>query len=318
MQTLFGYWGRNKIDFQLLRSYFSVPFFHQKFLVMKDVSSLKKKLAGYSAMAAAVMAANHNADAQVIYHDIVPDSILQYNTSADYFDLNNDGVSDFVFVAYSYQSGTCVRTTFQKVKGLNGANIRSNWTFASGAYLLFSCGLALEELISENQNDWWFEARMFDDFCFYGYYTDSCTCIEENGMHNENYLGIRFTDSVGVHYGWIRVQSVSSHLTIYDYAYDSIPGQSIWAGQIYPTLIDGVITSNLFNTFIENHHLILHFPQSPLPSGIILFNDVGVKLNEQAITQSQLIIDVSNLAAGVYFVAVDDGEKRQVKKVVIE
>lgn len=51
---------------------------------------------------------------------------------------------------------------------------------------------------------------------------------------------------------------------------------------------------------------------------MILFNDVGVKLNEQAITQSELIIDVSPLAAGIYFVAVDNGENREVKKVVIE
>src|SRR6185436_18691595 len=76
---------------------------------------------------------------------------------------------------------------------------------------------------------------------------------------------------------------------------------------------------DLFDAFVENHHLILQFHQSPLPSRVILFNDVGVKLNEQAITQSKLVMNVSHLAKGIYLVAVDSAdEKRSVKKVVIE
>ena len=56
-----------------------------------------------------------------------------------------------------------------------------------------------------------------------------------------------------------------------------------------------------------------------MPSRIILFNDVGVKLRDQPITQSELVMDISHLAAGIYFVAVDNARGgRSVKKVVIQ
>ena len=62
---------------------------------MKDVSSLKKKLAGYSAMAGAVLAGNHHVDAQVIYHDIVPDTFVTNANPIYELDMNNDGIVDF-------------------------------------------------------------------------------------------------------------------------------------------------------------------------------------------------------------------------------
>jgi len=51
---------------------------------------------------------------------------------------------------------------------------------------------------------------------------------------------------------------------------------------------------------------------------MFLLNDLGAKLREQPITQSELVMDISQLAAGIYFVVVENNEKRQVKKVVIE
>jgi len=63
---------------------------------MKDISSLKKKLAGYSAMASAMLAANHNtSDAQVVYHDILPDTFITDQNLTYNLDMNNDGVTDF-------------------------------------------------------------------------------------------------------------------------------------------------------------------------------------------------------------------------------
>lgn len=86
-----------------------------------------------------------------------------------------------------------------------------------------------------------------------------------------------------------------------------------------PTNVNDAVGADLFNAFIENKQLIIQLHQSPLPSRIIFFNAVGIKLREQTITQSEVVMDVSRLAAGIYFVAVVDvDEKRRVKKVVIE
>ena len=59
--------------------------------------SLKKKIAGYSAMAVAVLARSNAADAQVIYTDINPDHEMQGWHSNYFLDLNNDGIDDFKF-----------------------------------------------------------------------------------------------------------------------------------------------------------------------------------------------------------------------------
>lgn len=85
-----------------------------------------------------------------------------------------------------------------------------------------------------------------------------------------------------------------------------------------PTNINSSVAPDLFNAFVENQQLIIQLNQSPLPSRIILFNAIGVKLSEHTITQSELVIDVSHFVAGVYFVAVDESGKRRVKKVVME
>ncbi len=85
-----------------------------------------------------------------------------------------------------------------------------------------------------------------------------------------------------------------------------------------PTRINSDITHDFFDAFVENQLLFIRFHQSPLPLRMILFNDLGVKLKELAITQSELVIDVSQLAKGIYFITVDDEKKRSVKKIVIE
>ncbi len=47
------------------------------------------------------------------------------------------------------------------------------------------------------------------------------------------YVGIQFFAADGLHYGWIRVQGgAENDGTILDYAYNSVPGQSIMAGAV--------------------------------------------------------------------------------------
>ena len=279
---------------------------------MKDVSSLKKKLAGYSAMVGAVLAANHHVDAQVIYHDIVPDTFVTNANPIYDLDMNNDGIVDFWLDGHSVNPP---RLYFNEGNfGL--AHIGLDFTYLAA---LGNC-----RIISANPNPsyyfWQPSYTSANNFLnlMASYWSSGAGDNQwaDYGIHKFAPIILHLTD--GNHYGWIRMTHYPNVDTLFieDYAYQAIPDSAILTG--CPTSINSIPSSNLFNAYFENHHLILHFQQSPLPSRIILFNDVGVKLNEQAIAQSQLIMDVSNLAAGVYFVAVDDGEKRQVKKVVIE
>ena len=53
------------------------------------------------------------------------------------------------------------------------------------------------------------------------------------GQPPEGYVGIRFFAADGLHYGWIRVRGgYFNDGTILDYAYNSVPGQTIAAGAV--------------------------------------------------------------------------------------
>src|SRR6185295_1574251 len=128
----------------------------------------------------------------------------------------------------------------------------------------------------------------------------------------DKFAAVLLHQADGNHFGWIRL---TNGKVIKDYAYQSAVNAPILAGEMgFATGINSETTPGNFDAFVNAHHLIINFQQSPLPSRMILFNSVGEKLSEQVITQSQLVMDVSELAAGIYFVMVNDNEKRQVKK----
>lgn len=271
---------------------------------MKDISSLKKKLAGYSAMAGAMIAANQTAsDAQAIYHDIVPDTFITDQNLSYYLDMNNDGITDFWWknlgngnILLYANVGNSMMTwsdTFDNNFVWTLSNCEVIFEYASDIYYWECCAVPM-------MGSWSFAGSAPWDY---------------NAIHK--FAGVKLQLSDGNHYGWIRMTHhyFDDTLFIEDYAYETIPDKPITtpcATQVKP-----IAATNLFNALVKDHQLILHFHQSPLPSQMFLLNEVGVRLREQSITQSEMVMDVSQLAAGIYFVVVDDHEKRQVKKVVI-
>src|SRR6185369_8157255 len=103
-----------------------------------------------------------------------------------------------------------------------------------------------------------------------------------------------------------------------DYAFESIPDSSILAGQKEIATIAQATSENLFNAFIQSHQLVVNNLQPSPTSKLALLNGVGEILYEQPITQSPTEINLSHYPAGIYLVLYEDGEKREVKKVVID
>lgn len=279
---------------------------------MKDVSSLKKKLAGYSAMAGAMIAVNPgDTDAQIVYHDIDPDTVLSYYSPTYDLDLNNDGTVDFG-LSWSTDLGTF---------DLYGIMYVSTWV---NELLHKNYGFNILEALSSCQNISAIppgDAHWDDAGSAFMLHGNNASPWINNGA--DRYAGLKLHLPDGNHYGWIRMTCVPGpgngfygYMTLKDYAYQTMPDSAITT-PCYQQVKE-VVPPDLFNALVEDHQLILHFHQS-LPSfRMIFFNKIGVKLSEQVITQRKLVMDVSRLAMGIYFVVVDDGEKRQVKKVVIE
>ena len=236
---------------------------------MQDIFVLKKKLAGYSAIAASFIAfASEKAEAQIVYHDIDPDILLSGPSSGASLDLNNDGVSDFGF-SFESSYDQCPYENAE-VSGLNGA-------FFLGSQF-GALGLDAGSLVSSNQMSWKNHGRLENLLCAAGTYSYSyCECDWFGNFEGEKFLGIKFTDSIGLHYGWIRISTVGT--LIEDYAYQLQPDSSIFAGQF-----DGCDTVQAIVT----------------PPGPFEFcnwvNEVVLTVNESSSYQVQWL--VNGLAAG--------------------
>ncbi len=208
---------------------------------MVKKSALAKKLAAYSAVAAAVLAVNHETDAQIIYTGLNPDIIIpdpikdSYDTSV-YLDLNNDGIADFKFEAagkvtfnsftsgFSYSSIVSIQATglhkdSADFKGVNYGNAIPGTTTG---------GWASNGFLAKDS----FRNKII--------FTSSTAVSSPAGTYGGSfynvtgkYLPLKFKNNGNTYYGWVRLTTIGAkQLIISAYAYNSIPDSSISAGNM--------------------------------------------------------------------------------------
>jgi hypothetical protein len=300
---------------------------------MKDISSLKKKLAGYSAMAATVIACSNNSDGQVVYTDVNPDDTL-IGTSQYLLDLNNDGIVDFRIrrtelevICHTARSVSVDGYGLNEVLALYPDNDHSAYPLKQN-FLISENNILYLGTTSIYQLYWETNALLWRTSIWPCTTNTSGNTTYWTGqahwplasMSEKRFLGLRLSVDNSIYYGWVRlsIDLNNTMVIVKDYAYDSIPNEPILTGNSIPTGITSVPAPDLFNAFVKNEQLFIHFYQSPLTSQIILLNDLGVKLNAPVVTKTDMVMDVSQIAKGIYFVVVDDNRTRCVKKVVIE
>lgn len=277
---------------------------------MKHISSLKKKLAGYSAMAAAMIAAGGGkSDAQIIYHDIIPDTTLASSDAVFYIDLNND---DLIDLGFSWGTGVATFGLYGVMYFYTSTKLlQKNYGFHRLEALGSCDNISLTPPIGDNWDGGGGSAFMLDD-------TEPSPWIN-NEVDAYAAFQIHFPD--GNHFGWIRMTcnpatGYDGDMTIKDYAYQAIPDSSITTP--CHQQINEIASTLLFSVLTENNQLIIQFHQLPMGNRITLLNEMGMQLYEQPISQTQIVIDVSELSSGIYFIVVEDEKGNQVKKIVID
>jgi len=191
-------------------------------------SSLAKKLASYSAVAAAVLAIDRTADAQIVYTPVKP-AFVGSDTTYN-LDLNNDGIVDFKIIQ--------THTSFR-----NGG---TNYSFsAHGGEFVGAIAMSSNALIGKpfyygsaiNANNvgsyGWAKGQSFeyekwqlrgnDDSSFYS-----------GGPWRFNsdtsYVPLKLVDNGNTYYGWVRLY-IGGSFIVTGYAYNSVPDSGIYAGQ---------------------------------------------------------------------------------------
>ena len=198
----------------------------------------KKKLAGYSAMAAAFIAGGTEADAQIVYVDVV-DVTLDLGFYIP-LDLDGGGVDDFILQVASDSSGSWTFVNgFGNLSSLTLGGPNNAMVGYEGDIFPYASALDSGNSIGPAANfitnsvNYAFFASIYSG-ATYGPWADE----------SDKYLGIQFDIDGEIHYGWIRLDVTVGpvSLTIKDWAYNSTPNEMIMAGDIGG--VDSEITFN--------------------------------------------------------------------------
>ena len=264
-----------------------------------------------------------SANAQIVYHDIVPDTTITalYATYTYNLDLNGDGTTDFLIKAArprgrypespitSYTSitpqgsNTFISTTLNTVKKLAfGDTISSNqaWHNTTFQYLKQWYQQFSIPPVTTNTGDW------------------------DNVV--DGYVGLQLINGGQTYYGWVRMDvSVSTSfasMTIKDYAYNSIPNQPIFAGET--TIATGIIENsfassiNLFPNPAENH-LTITLGSNNKKVEVSVADITGKIIYSTTASETQLVeVNTKDFVEGIYFVQIQAADFIATKKLVVE
>jgi hypothetical protein len=268
---------------------------------------LTKKLAAYSALAAGVVAAGTNAEAQIVYVDIDPDQTYTQDHDLD-IDLNNDGIVDFTLLIGSGATRHAVRL---------GPEM-GNEALGSGAgNFFYPFALNVNDPINDVQTVWNGTAN--------GSLLTMAWVYTAGGSYgnwlnaSDKYLGVRFFVGTDVHYGWIRftITANAQGVTVVykDYAYNTTPDQGLLAGQ---TVIGINEAASLdANIFTANNRLTVKLNQQTNGT-ISMINMLGQTVMSTAIAGTDMEIPLDGMDAGIYMVAVQTENGNFTRKVYVK
>ncbi|HET8963659.1 MAG TPA: T9SS type A sorting domain-containing protein [Chitinophagales bacterium] len=303
--------------------------------MQKRKQHLNKHLSAYAASAACFLLIKQEADAQVVYVDIDPDSILDEKYDFAELDLDNNGTADFFFLNSSFTFYTLTFYTYRLRQDIavgpaiseNAmAGISNYFNVGYTAYTnYYPYALPSGSVINDGlqwQNHFvqimalrtFNEAGDLIDIANYGWFNPDVSEVLDH------YLGVRFIDDAGQnHYGWIRcdVKDEGRTLVIKDYAYELQPDHPIVAGStehyvdISETQIDkGIVIYSYDKTvFIQ----VKDFSNAEISiadmSGKVLIKKMLYAKNEQ--------IEMTAYPSGIYFATVKSADKMFSKKVIL-
>ena len=273
------------------------------------------------------------ANAQIIYTDVIPDATYNLIGQTCNLDLDNNGQVDFqlyrseVPQVCSGFGGPCVlpiaeqRIMIDRV-GTNEIAYVSPW---GGQW---PQSLSLGQLIDAN-TDMSETNHMIRRYRSGG----SCpgggaACVPDPPITwaatPQGYLGLRFDIAGATHYGWARLNvPAATSFTLKDYAYNSVPDEGIIAGD-HGSVSTGIASSALRTMQVSPNPFSSTLSIS-LPTGttgsvscrVLSLTGQAVITRTAAATSgpSSITLDLASLAPGTYLLEMQTGGERIVRKV---
>jgi len=286
-------------------------------------SSIIKKLKQYSILASPIIGLSAVSQAQISYHDVNPDYELgaQAGDFAEVaFDLNNDGITDFVFSVFSKYQSDSEGPKFNKagivpfqengnaIVGYTVTHIPNKYYYASA--------LNVNDDINSGKHFW----DYFGDFGTFVYYQYPNHTFGQWNDVTDGYMGFRLKDNGGnTHYGWMRldVSKADARIVIKDYAYESTPDLGIKAGD-GEVPVENVNSKSDVKIFAYDKTLFIESIEQSSGTMKILVMDLSGKLMlQQESYDDHTQLSLKDFSEGIYLVSVVSGDKQTTKKISI-
>ena len=268
---------------------------------------MKQLLKKFSAFIVTAMMFSVSVNAQIVYTDVNPDSVISAGSAWDtiYYniDLNSDGISDVTFSqTHRYTAHLCsfdvdlvsiMPATNNNVTG-SGTTFDSSASWGAGGALAYTQeGM----LCNPVQHAW----------------------VNSNG----GYEGVKLKIGNQYHYGWIKISvpGFGSSLTVKEFAYNTIPNQPILAGQTITTgLTENSFASsiNLFPNPASNHLTIALGSNNKKVE--VTITDITGKIIYTITTNktNKIEVNTNEFAEGIYIVQIQVADFIGTKKLVVE
>ena len=250
---------------------------------------IRSRLKSYLALTAGFVAFSPLADAQIIYTDVNPDSVLTGNDSL-LLDINHDGTFDFKVNQHKFKQGNSYRYDNHFI-GLYGNQVlsASGWTYSSQRFYAPKPMNLGDDMISNPPKSVWKNGGRLGFF----------------QALQDKYVGFRFKINSDFFYGWARfdVENYFKSITIKDYAYNSESGKILKAGVTKVSLPDENPLKNVL-VYATAGSIRIEAPTDQKLTGNIRLTDINGRELSSVDVKNKININLNtqDLATGVYIV----------------
>ena len=248
------------------------------------------------------------------YFDIIPDTLINPNPyplgdEYYYIDINQDGTDDIEIWGHSTMSGSVIQYVF--ISSLDTNTRFSFWKTNSVSFNPPCTGGASADILKLYSMGDTIKNGIYVQSGYLGCENIIGTCLPHLYCHEwvdatDHYIGIKYSDTSGVFYGWIRVNVTYSQIALIK---DFSLGNPV-AG------IEPFSAESQFNIYPNpaNNKVQIELTGNSIIKEIILYDLLGKEL----LKTKEKNIDVSKFQEGVYFIQVEITAGVLTKKIIIQ
>lgn len=261
--------------------------------------------------------------AQIVYKDI-SDTVLTYpvptletKTKDYYFDLNEDGINDIRFRMWSAIESGGRSTAVRSYAGLRDVGKTKYLVELVRSWPHCAMPLVSGDSIDSHTSTWHSDGLIYVAAVGGG-------AIRCNTPFDDRYYGFRFYIGDSVHYGWLNLDVVDyGPITLKSYAYNTTPGQFIYAGDTIPPAV-GINEKNtevhsvkLFPIPVSDH-LTIDLKSFSTPAKVIVYNIRGQTIKEFETSSNPFKTNLSDLEQGIYFLTISNNDGAFIHRKIIK